>query len=106
DSIDAAVRQLSRDGNLLLGVGIGNASLSFSEKLTGEYYKKHKNLAPGMVYLSTILWELGLVGVVVYGTLFLMMAIDCLHMRRRQELAGSLALGWIIVSGFMAASFV
>ncbi|MFA7098147.1 MAG: hypothetical protein WC383_16895 [Gammaproteobacteria bacterium] len=106
DSIDAAVRQLSRDGNLLLGVGIGNASLSFSEKLTGEYYKKHKNLAPGMVYLSRILWELGLVGVVVYGTLFLMMAIDCLHMRRRQELAGSLALGWIIVSGFMAASFV
>lgn len=105
DSINVALQQLSHDGNLLLGVGIGNASLSFSDKLTGEYYRKYENLAPGMVYLSKVLWELGVTGVLVYGALFAMMVYDGMRMQRRQDLIGALALGWIVVSVFIAASF-
>lgn len=66
DSIELAVDQLLRTGNLLLGVGIGNASPSFSDKLTGEYYKKYWQLQPGMTNLSYLLWEQGLVGVLLF----------------------------------------
>lgn len=105
DSIRLAVRQLDHDGNLLLGVGVGNASISFSDKLTGEYYKKYEYLSPGLVYLSKVLWELGIVGVLVYGTLFGLLSHDAFRMRRRSDIVGPLALGWVLVSGFIAGSF-
>ncbi len=106
DSINLAVRQLERDNDLLLGVGAGNASPSFSEKLTGEYYKKYYYLAPTLVYLTKVLWELGVVGVMVFGVFFAMMAMDSYRLIARDDLIGALALGWILVNGFIAASFL
>lgn len=106
DSIHHAISRINRDGNILLGVGAGNASDSFSDKLKGEYYKKYYYLAPGMVYLSKVLWELGVVGVLLFGAFFTLIALDSYHLRWQPDLVGSLALAWVIITGFMAASFV
>ena len=106
DSIELAVDQISRTGNLLLGVGIGNASLSFSDKLTGEYYKKYWQLEPQMTDLSNLLWEQGLVGVLLFIIFFWLVLQDSIYLRARDDIAGAISLGWISVVMIVSGSFV
>lgn len=106
DSIEMAVDQLSRTGNLLLGVGIGNASPSFSDKLTGEYYKKYWQLQPGMTNLSHLLWEQGIVGVLLFIFFFWLVLQDSIYLRARDNIAGTISLGWISVVMIVSGSFV
>ena len=106
DSIELAVDQLSKTGNLLLGVGIGNASPSFSDKLTGEYYKKYWQLQPGMTNLSYLLWEQGLVGVLLFIFFFGLVLQDSIYLSTRNDIAGAISLGWISVVMIISGSFV
>lgn len=106
DAIIHAVTHLRRDGNFLLGVGAGNASPSFSEKLIGEYYKKYQYLTPTKTSMSKVLWELGVVGVIVFGAFFAMVAMDSYRLARRDDFIGAFGLGWVLVTGFVAMSFV
>lgn len=106
DSIEMAVDQLSRTGNLLLGVGIGNASPSFSDKLTGEYYKKYWHLKPGMTNLSHLLWEQGLIGALLFIFFFGLVLQDSIYLRTRNDIAGAISLGWISVVMIISGSFV
>ena len=106
DSIELAVDQLSRTGNLLLGVGIGNASPSFSDKLTGEYYKKYWQLQPGGTGLSHLLWEQGLVGVLLFIFFFGLVLQDSIYLSTRNDIAGAISLGWISVVMIISGSFV
>lgn len=106
DSIELAVDQLSKTGNLLLGVGIGNASPSFSDKLTGEYYKKYWHLKPGGTYLSYLLWEQGLVGVLLFIFFFGLVLQDSIYLSKRNDIAGAISLGWISVVMIISGSFV
>jgi hypothetical protein len=106
DSIELAIDQLSKTGNLLLGVGIGNASASFSDKLTGEYYKKYWQLKPGMTNLSYLLWEQGLVGVLLFIFFFGLVLQDSIYLSTRNDIAGAISLGWISVAMIILGSFV
>lgn len=106
DSLAGAVDKLGEGGDLLLGVGAGNASQSFSDQLTGEYYKKYEYLQPGMVYLSRLLWELGIVGVLTYLAFFALVAADAYRLRTEEGLLGPFALAWVLITGVMALSFV
>ncbi|MEA3437043.1 MAG: hypothetical protein U9R43_11300 [Thermodesulfobacteriota bacterium] len=106
DSIELAVDQLSKTGNLLLGVGIGNASDSFSDKLTGEYYKKYWQLRPGMTYLSYLLWEQGFVGVLLFIFFFGLVLQDSIYLSTRNDIAAAISLGWISVVMIIFGSFV
>jgi len=106
DSIELAVDQLSKTGNLLLGVGIGNASGSFSDKLTGEYFKKYWRLEPGATNLSHLLWEQGLVGVLLFIFFFWLVLQDSIYLRARDDIAGAISLGWISVVIVISGSFV
>lgn len=106
DSIEVAVDQLSKTGNLLLGVGLGNASPSFSDKLTGEYYKKYWQLQPGMTNLSYLLWEQGLVGVLLFIFFFGLVLQDSIYLSTRNDIAGAISLGWISVVMIISGSFV
>jgi hypothetical protein len=106
DSIILAIKYLSKDGNLLLGVGVGNASPSFSKDLSGEYYKKYQFAYPNNVYLSLILWEMGVVGIILYCLFFYLVVSDSIYLKNRNDLTGALSLGWIAVVILMIGSFI
>lgn len=106
DSIRLAINHLIKEGGLLVGVGIGNASPSFAKKFTGEYYKKYSWSQPTKVYLARVLWEMGIVGVLTYILFFIFVFVDAKNLSKRDDFAGTLSHGWISVTLIVAASFV
>lgn len=105
DSILLAIKFLNKEGNLLVGVGIGNASPSFTEKFTGEYYKKYSWTEPTKVYLARILWEMGIAGVLTFLLFFMFLFFDVAELRKQKSVAGYLSHGWISIVCVVAASF-
>jgi len=105
-SIDLAIKYLNEEDNLLMGVGIGNASPSVSEKLTGSYHKKYWQAEPTKVYLTRVLWEMGIIGVLLYIYFFSIVFFDAVYLRKHSDTVGAISLGWISVVIIIAGSFV
>jgi hypothetical protein len=106
DAIKLAIEYLTKESALLVGVGIGNATPSFSKKMTGEYYQKYGWTQPNKVYLSRILWEMGIVGVLIHAYLFIIIFGDTRKMAKHNDLMGTLAHGWISVVMIAVFSFI
>ena len=106
DAIAYAMKKTSDTGNTIFGVGIGNASPSNNEKLEGEYYKKWYWMDPSKVMLSRTLWEMGYLGLILYGALFIMILKDSMVLARGDTQLAAFALGWIPVTLILMASFV
>jgi len=71
DSIILPVNILSQDWmKLIFGLGPGNVSPAFLPGMEGAYFEKYKDFGVGMTSIGNLVWELGLVGVLVYGMLF------------------------------------
>lgn len=106
DAIRLAAENLRRSGNLLVGVGIGNASPSFSKSTTGEYFIRFERMAPDKVYFSRLLWELGIAGIMLYVVFFALILIDSVSLSFKNDTIGALALGWTAVAIIMPVTFV
>jgi len=71
DSIILPINILSNDWmQLMFGLGPGNVSPAFLPGMEGAYYLQYKDFGVGMTSMGNLVWELGLVGVVVYACLF------------------------------------
>jgi hypothetical protein len=105
-SIRFALATVEREGKALLGVGVGNASDSFSDRMRGEYYERYRHLSPNSVSLTRIVWELGYAGVVLFGSFLLLVFRDAVKLRNSDSLAGAVALGWVAVTPVIALGFV
>lgn len=57
--------------NMLFGVGIGNASPSFVAGLNGAYFEEFKPYGFGRTAIGNLLWEVGVVGLAIYMTMFI-----------------------------------
>lgn len=106
DSIAYAMKKIGNTGNSIFGVGIGNASPSNSEKLEGEFHKKWYWMVPGNVMLSRTLWELGYLGTLLYGLLFVFVFLDAKLLAKGEDFVAAFALGFIPITLILAGSFV
>jgi hypothetical protein len=71
DSIILPIQVLSENWmQLLFGLGPGNVSPAFLPGMEGAYYEEFRRYGLGMTSIGNIIWELGLLGLTVYGILF------------------------------------
>lgn len=95
DSIVIACRVLSRDpAKLFLGLGIGNASVSFVKGWSGEY-SHYVELRSGMTALTRLLWEVGVIGVICVVIFFSFIFYEARRFSYNQKFFGALSLGWV-----------
>jgi len=82
---------------LLFGVGAGNASDSFFEKAKGEYYKKYGELDIGNNLLSRLLWEYGLIGTLLFFSIFIFLFLRIWKLRTGADIMGAAASGYLVL---------
>jgi hypothetical protein len=94
--VDAVILPLEILGQepfkLILGLGIGNVSRSFLKGFEGEY-TKYEILVRGS--LSNLLWEIGILGVILFLAFFWFVFFDAKRLRFSNDLSGAIALGWL-----------
>ena len=104
DAVAFALKTLRRDGNLIFGVGAGNASPSPLAQMRGEYHRRYWRMEPNKVYLSKLTWEFGIVGVLLYLLLLYMIWRESLVASRVDNLKGALALSWLAITPIVIGS--
>lgn len=87
---------------LIMGLGIGNISESFlGKKYSGDYLEEYGWLTYGA--LSKLLWEVGLLGVILLLFVYIKIFRDSMTMEKDESIKGAIALGW---TGVMAVLFL
>ena len=89
------------DIHTVFGVGLGNASMSFSDKFAGEYTDEYLRLGGKQTGISHLLWEVGLLGVIIGFPLFYLFFSDAVRVKELDTISGALALGLIGVVGIL-----
>jgi len=85
-AITFAIDNISKSPlHFLVGVGIGNASLSNIPGGMGEYYKKYFHLKIDLVYLSRILWEYGIIGPLLYASVIFLLWKYAVEVKRASK---------------------
>jgi hypothetical protein len=94
DGLILPFRVLSnRPSQLLLGLGIGNVRESFISRFSGRY-EKIRAITKTNTLMGDTLWEIGLVGLVIYLVFVLFIFADSLKLAASDGLAGRFAIGW------------
>lgn len=91
---------------LIVGVGIGNASQSFSGVLSGYYYERYWHTGISTSTLSQFMWELGLFGTLLFYLFLYFIYRDARALRFRDNITGILALGWLGVLSVFTVSTI
>jgi len=86
--------ELSHDPTkLLLGLGIGNVSISFlGKRFSGEFMEQYDPFLYGS--LTKLQWEIGIVGIVLIIILLYMLYRDARFVSKNKGISGAFALGW------------
>jgi len=107
DSVALAVRNLDHENAILLGLGIGNVSPSFSRQFEGRYYRRYSHFSPTRVHMAITLWETGIVGAVLYVLLIVNLIRISISLRSHEDVViRSLALAWIGVPTMIIVTLV
>jgi len=94
DSIFLPMVVLSQDvSKLALGLGAGNASKSFIPIFSGKY-KEFAGLNISMPALAIFLWEIGIIGALIFLIFFIFIFNDCIFMSKQPGLISAIAVGW------------
>jgi hypothetical protein len=95
DSVVFAYEELHSDPiKLTFGLGIGNVSESL---IQGDYAEQYKDHGVDVTTYSALIWEVGVLGVVLSLVLLMFIASDAMRLRGDPGIAGTLGLGWIAV---------
>lgn len=86
---------------LLFGLGAGNVSGSFISSFSGEYADVGAKYGAASGAVTLFMWEIGVVGVLLYFSLITMVARDSLLLSRQSGFSSSFALGWMTVAVLM-----
>lgn len=106
DSIVLALDRQSQDPiAFVFGLGPGNISLSTIPGFAGEY--AHYNLLYGasQTEVSRLLWELGVLGVLIFGILMWFQMKDSLWLSRQQGFVGYFGHSWFVCSALFTVAF-
>jgi len=103
DSIIMPISFLSDKGmQLLFGLGIGNVSASFLPGMGGAYFEMYKDYGFGMTAVGDLLWETGVVGLLLYLLLFVFIWRDSRHYAITDENARWYGTWWSICTVILA----
>jgi hypothetical protein len=106
DSVIIPIRILSDDWlQITIGLGVGNVSESFLAGMSGEYWLKYGRFL-GVTAMGDLIWELGIVGMVLYVVFFYLVFRDALKLRRMEGLVGVLGSWWSVVMIIMTLSLI
>jgi hypothetical protein len=106
DAIVFAFRELTKNGiDLLVGKGIGNVTKTIFDK-RDKHKLKYSKLGAEMHTLSIIIWETGLLGLVLYISIYFIVFKNTLLQRKETKFFGTLALGWCSVNLIFLMSIV
>jgi hypothetical protein len=108
DSVILPIEYLYKKGIvfLLCGVGLGNASDSFSELLQGEYYWTIDEKNSDLTTMSNMLWELGIIGIVLSLVFLIMIFFDARRLSHSNNRVGAIAFGWMGVIAVLTMSMM
>ena len=107
DSIEIALEHTSQDPlRLAFGYGAGNVSESFLPEFAGQYWSYFTRFDVGATQITAFLWEIGVVGVVVYLYLLALVARDALTLARSSDAAAPLGQIWAVAAIVMTFALV
>ncbi len=99
DSFIIAFKTISDDLlRFCFGFGIGNVSEAFVPWLSGEYADKYSRFNVKTTALTLMLWELGVFGVILYYTLYIMTFKDAKGLSIKNNIIGTFSQGWRTVT--------
>jgi hypothetical protein len=102
DSIEIALEHTGQDPwRLAFGYGAGNVSESFLPQFAGRYWSYFTRFDVGATQITTFLWEIGIVGVVVYLYLLALVGRDAVTLARSTDAAAPLGQIWAVVAIIM-----
>jgi len=97
DSIEIALEYTSQDPlKLAFGYGAGNVSESFLPAFAGRYSDYFLRFGVGQTQVTTLLWEVGVVGLLAYLFLFYLVTRDSLTLARSNDPAAHLGQLWTV----------
>ena len=94
DSIILPLVVLDDPVQWVVGVGIGNAAPVSTKAFQGEYWKVADRYGIKFTTLGLLMWETGVLGVVLSVILIYMIFSDARALARRDDACGALGLGW------------
>jgi hypothetical protein len=107
DSIVLALERQSQDlVAFVFGLGPGNISLSTIPGFAGEYAHYNVLYGASQTEVSRLLWELGILGVVIFGLLMWFQLKDSLWLSRQQGFFGYFGHAWFVCSVLFIVMFV
>jgi len=86
--------------HFLFGVGPGNASDSLFSEADGQYYVRHKTLHIDNIFVANMLWEYGLLGILMYLGMCILIFHKVLSMR------GFTGVNGVLVSAFLGMNII
>jgi len=107
DSIEIALDHTSQDPlKLAFGYGAGNVSESFLPEFAGQYWSYFTRFGVSQTQITTFIWEVGLVGLVVYLYFFALVARDALTLARSSDPEALLGQIWTVALIIMTFGLV
>ena len=97
DSIEIALEHTRQDPlKLAFGYGAGNVSESFMPEFAGRYAHYFVRLGVGQTQITTFLWEIGVVGLLVHLFLFYLVTRDAITLARSRDAAAHFGQLWTV----------
>ena len=92
---------------LFFGVGLGNTAISYLEGFEGKYSYTNQ-LGSNNQALPCIIWEWGMLGLILYILFFFLLFQDVSNLKNRNDLFGSLSSGWqgVLVVIFLSMVYI
>lgn len=89
----------------VFGRGAGNVSVTFSTELTGRYAKDAVKYRVGEISITQLIWEIGVIGTLIFMIFVLMVFFDSIQLCKRNDLVGAFSLGMITFSIIFVGTF-
>ncbi len=89
---------------IVFGRGAGNVSEGFTKKLSGKYVQLGKYYGLGGVSFPKFIWEIGIVGTMIFFFLILFIFRDAMRLSKQIGFDGAFALGMLSFCVFFALS--
>jgi hypothetical protein len=104
DSLEFALQGIGQDPlKAAFGLGAGNVSTSFMPQFDGQYAAYYDRYGVGMTQITSLLWQVGFVGLVAYLLFYYFVLSDARTLARfggEDALLGQIWVGVTLIMGF------